>query len=286
MTDDQTPAQEAGDEDIVYNPVEKAEAPENTDGQVKDQPASDGDDAPEGDDDHSEDKKSKSAIRREKRRENEQRLREQAEEATRKAKDAQDRLNRIKSFAESEQEPKESDFEDSFEYSAARALWKQSQRVASREQEEISAEAKRYEEQAAKFEEERRAERQAAYLVQADEARTKYTDFDKVVATVTRADVLAPQVADMVLESDAAADVAYHLGKNPALARELSRMSPLSAARELGRIEALLSKPQARTQSAAPEPITPVKGTGTVQKDPHKMTQAEFNAWREAGGTF
>ena len=157
MTDDQTPAPEAGDEDIVYNPVEKAEAPENTDGQVKDQPASDGDDAPEGDDDHSEDKKSKSAIRREKRRENEQRLREQAEEATRKAKDAQDRLNRIKSFAESEQEPKESDFEDSFEYSAARALWKQSQRVASREQEEISAEAKRYEEQAAKFEEERRA---------------------------------------------------------------------------------------------------------------------------------
>jgi hypothetical protein len=275
MTDEKTPAPEAGDEEVVAK-AKASEATENPEGQVEGQPDSE-DDTEE---------KTKSAIRREKRKEAEHRLREQAEDAMKKASDAEARLARIKAAAEGEQEPKESDFSDVIEYAAARAVWKQSKAVAQREQREIESEVEAHKKAAEAVENERRSEQVASFNSQAVEARVRYADFDQVIAVATRVDVVSPQLSEMVLDSDMSADVAYHLGRNPALARELSRMPPLSAARELGRIEASLSKPKARTQTNAPDPITPVKPSGTVQRDALKMTHSEFVKWRDAGGTF
>ena len=61
-------------------------------------------------------------------------------------------------------------------------------------------------------------------------------------------------------------------------------MNPVQRAREIGRIEATLAAP--KPQSRAPDPISPVKSTVPVSKDPARMTAAEYDAWRQAGGTF
>lgn len=110
----------------------------------------------------------------------------------------------------------------------------------------------------------------------------KYADFDQVA--------LAPevpiteQIADIIRSSDSAADLAYWLGKNRAEAMRIAQMPPIAAARELGRIEASLSAPKPRTESNAPPPINPGKGTGSGVKSPDKMTAEEYRAWRESGG--
>jgi hypothetical protein len=63
-------------------------------------------------------------------------------------------------------------------------------------------------------------------------------------------------------------------------------MSPLEQARALGRLEATLTAPTARTETTAPQPISPVKAKGTVTKDPSKMSPQEWRKFREGGGTI
>lgn len=277
MTDEQTPALAAGDEAIEADEtIIEADAPdegEEAAGQEKDQP-------------EDEETKSRSKIRREKRQENEKRLREQAADALAKAKDAEARLARIRAAAEGEQEPKEGDFADVIEFAAAKAVWKSNLSAAQRQQREIESEAKEHKTQADAYEQQRITERAVAFNVQKEEARQRYADLDQVMAVAGDVNVVSSEVAQMVIESDSAVDVAYYLGKNPALARQISQLPPLSAARELGKIEANLTRPKARTQSTAPDPISPVKPSGTVQKDPTKMSATEFAAWRASGGTF
>jgi len=78
-------------------------------------------------------------------------------------------------------------------------------------------------------------------------------------------------------------EVLYYLGKNPDLADKISQLSPLSAARELGRIEAKIQSQEksGKQVSEAPAPapkLTAVEPSTTKNVD--DMTQGEFNAYR------
>jgi hypothetical protein len=65
------------------------------------------------------------------------------------------------------------------------------------------------------------------------------------VDVVGNSDVpVANHVAEHILDSDVGPQIAYHLAKNPDQAHRLNAMSPTAAAREIGRIEATLAKPQ------------------------------------------
>jgi hypothetical protein len=74
-------------------------------------------------------------------------------------------------------------------------------------------------------------------------------------------------------ESDMGAEVAYHLASNPAEAQRIASLTPRAQAREIGRIEAMLSqpsKPKAKTVSDAPEPVASARGNNgrfTVNPD-------------------
>jgi len=68
--------------------------------------------------------------------------------------------------------------------------------------------------------------------------------------------------------------IAYHLAKNPAKAADLNAMSPLAAAREIGRLEAKLSLPKPNTTTKAPPPTSPPKG-GATPSNP----EMELDAW-------
>ena len=119
------------------------------------------------------------------------------------------------------------------------------------------------------------------------EFRSREADFSKDAEdyheVVTNPDLSINQtMADVAMEMDNGPEVLYYLGKNPALADEISRLPALSAARELGRIEAkILNKPATEKVSKAPAPTPKLTAVeSTIKKAPEDMTQKEFNNWR------
>ena len=273
--DTEQPVETVADEKSV------SEATENTEGQdQEDQPA--GDKAEEADDP---DKKTATQSRRERRKAKEIQYKEEADAARKEAAAHKARAERILGAAKGEP-PKEADFNDPLEYAAALGAFKARQMGSQFDADQFLEDAKNYEGVATTLEEKQRQEQVKDFLEQKEQAKARYADLDQVLAVAQRNDIVSDDLAGMILESDLSVDLAYHLGKNPAVARSISALPPLQAARELGKIEARLTAPQARTQSAAPSPITPVKGSGTVTKDPSKMTATEYNKWRESGGTF
>lgn len=114
-----------------------------------------------------------------------------------------------------------------------------------------------------------------------DDGRKKYDDFDKVALSL---DIpYSDAMADAVHESDSAIDLMDYFGRNIAEAERISNIkSPLSAAREVGKIEVNLSKGIQKKVTNAPPPITPVKGNETVSRKLEDMSQEDFRRAREA----
>ena len=131
-------------------------------------------------------------------------------------------------------------------------------------------------------------ERIAGLQAKLNEGFEKYEDFEDVAFDQTVP--ITPVVIDALAESEMPADVAYYLGKNRAEAIRISRMTPIQVAREITRIEMEIKTTQANNPqpnkkiSKAPPPIKPVGPSHTVEKDPDKMSQAEYEAWRQQHG--
>lgn len=104
------------------------------------------------------------------------------------------------------------------------------------------------------------------------EFRNREADFSKDVEdyidVVTNPSLpISQEMADVAMEMENGPEVLYYLGKNPAIADEISRLSPLSAARELGRIEAkLLDKKSGEKVSKAPAPTPKLKAVEASMK--------------------
>ena len=114
-------------------------------------------------------------------------------------------------------------------------------------------------------------------------ARAKYVDWDRVFHDNLP---VSTTMAEVLLQSEAGVDVAYHLGQNPAETQRIANLPPSRQAYELGRLETKLANqpPPQRTQTKAPAPTSPVGGKETPAKKPEDMTLAEYEAWRDAGG--
>lgn len=119
-------------------------------------------------------------------------------------------------------------------------------------------------------EQERQTELQKSYAEQIGKAQEKYHDFDDVA--FNPALPITKPMAEALAESPLGAEIAYFLGKNPEEAGRISRLGPLGAARELGRIEARLAQPESSAVTEkpkprvtqAPPPITPVRKTASA----------------------
>lgn len=248
-------------------------------GQVEGQTAEveeDGEPQGEPEADTEEKKRESAKDRRERDKAYKARLRQEAEEAKAQAAAAEARLNRIK--ARTGEAPKESDFADPLEYVAAKAAWNYTRQAAERDAEDIGAEAETAKKRAESVAAQERQLVAENWQMQVEEARTRYADFDRVVFD-PRAPI-PPGVADLIVAGDNAADVAYFLAKNRATAAEIAKMSPIEAARAIGRIEARISAPKPKTETTAPEPISPVRGTAAAQRDPSKMSYEDYKKWR------
>ena len=119
-----------------------------------------------------------------------------------------------------------------------------------------------------------------------DEGFTKYDDFEEVALAETVP--ITPMIQDVLAETENPADVAYYLGKNRTECIAISKLTPIAAARAIARIETKLEggnpAPNPKKTTNAPPPIKPVGSSNTVNKDPEKMTQAEYETWRASQG--
>lgn len=97
------------------------------------------------------------------------------------------------------------------------------------------------------------------------EARKKYADFDEV-ALNPKLPIVKGSVADAyMVESEHAAEVLYHLGKNPAELDRILKLAPMAQAFELFKIEQTLTAPPVAKPSPAP-PIT------QAPRPPHQVS--------------
>lgn len=262
MTEQQSPAPEAGDDAVVPDEqvTPEAEAPEaETEGQVE-TPTADAEEEPEA-----EEKKSRHQARRE-------RHKAHVRELEAKAKNATEAKERIRKAAQGIEEPKRDDFEDPDDYTAAKAAYFGAKSINDREERILEDEASSVSEQI-------NAEVMDMWRSQVDDARSRYSDFDQVALTAPISD----SVAEMIRRADQGADVAYYLGQNRAEASRISQMNPIEAAMALGRIEATLSLPKPQRKTTAPPPIEPVKGGAPATKSPDEMSMSEYVAARKAG---
>jgi len=114
-----------------------------------------------------------------------------------------------------------------------------------------------------------------------DEGRKKYKDFDEVVNNTPASDAM--MIA--MIESENSTELAYYLGQHPDEADRISQLSPLAAARELGKIEAKLTTKRSNRISDNPPPITPSGSSGkSSSKKPEDMSDEEFDKWTEEKG--
>lgn len=278
MTEDTSAAVEAGDgSEDVRDELETVQA------QDSDSPEGQEADAPEGDESEGDSPKELSdKEKRKKDREYKARLREEAAEAKRELDAAVKRHERIKNAGASSTPPQEKDFEDYSEFVAAKAVWRYAQDTHSREAEAVGSDVEEARRKLDQIDATEKRLVQENFAAQVADARTRYADYD---AVVTARDVpISQQVVEIVTQSDVGADVAYHLASNKALAAEISAMTPIEAARAIGRIEAKITAPRSRTTSTAPDPITPVKGKAAATKDPSKMSMSEYKKWRASQG--
>jgi hypothetical protein len=115
-------------------------------------------------------------------------------------------------------------------------------------------------------------------------ARAEMPDFEEVMASSTAP--MSHAMAEAIKESEMGPKVAYHLAMHPEEAARLANMSPTSAIREIGKIEATLSAAKAAPAPAprvttAPKPADPIGSGRSTAGDPGKMSQADYEEWRK-----
>ncbi|MGE3681958.1 MAG: hypothetical protein AB7G93_09545 [Bdellovibrionales bacterium] len=179
--------------------------------------------------------------------------------------------------ADPNSKPKADEFETHEEYVEALADWKVEQRL------------KAHEEKAKETQVKTEFQRQVDEHQKRVEAfKAKHEDFDERLEEVN--DIpLSIAVQEVILASDRGPELMYELARDPEEFARICKLSPLAAARELGKVEARLeksteSKKREVKTTKAPPPPSPISGKSqkAVKKsiyDP-SLSQAEYERLR------
>lgn len=171
--------------------------------------------------------------------------------------------------------PKEADYADWFAYERAMTAYEADKRIVARQVKEQVEAAK------------------GAHMERARELADDYQDNLKVAAkaipdlmdVLKRATfALTPTVEMLILEAGEKAPlVAYHLAQNPKSAAALNAMSPVQAAREIGRIEGRVALPKPKTATSASAPLTSLKGSAAPQSASRDLDAWLAKTYRKSG---
>lgn len=175
---------------------------------------------------------------------------------------------------EAKTKPEESAFETNAEFVEALTDWKVDQRDI--------AKAETRSEQSSK-------DREEDFFSVINSGAEKYKDFDEVARLTP--DKGGPTINENMLEammdSDNVVDIAYYLGQNVKESVRISNLSPIGAAREIGKIEARFSGGE---QSITPQkiktktvtPSKPVEGKTKTDVDLNDLSMDDFMKTRNA----
>jgi hypothetical protein len=125
-----------------------------------------------------------------------------------------------------------------------------------------------------------------SYQEREEAARDKYDDFQQVAYNPQLP--ITNVMAETIQSSDIGPELAYYLGSNPKEADRISRMTPLSQAKEIGKIEAkLAADPPVKRTTSAPAPISPVTARSSGAPaydttDPRSTKTMTDSQWIEA----
>lgn len=119
---------------------------------------------------------------------------------------------------------------------------------------------------AQKAQKEAESARISMFEAKIDAARERIPDMDAALREFTQLP-LSPEAADVLVESDKAAEIAYFLAKNPDQAHRIARLPAAKQGAELTRIEARISVAQPRKATAAPPPV-PMVGASSAPSAP------------------
>ena len=116
------------------------------------------------------------------------------------------------------------------------------------------------------------------------DARKVHDDFDEVALNPS---LPINQLIIDVAMGENFAEILYELGKNPEKAAQISAMTSIQAAREIGKIEERILNPKkpTKTKTKAPEPLKPLGGGGNadatpIEKMSFKQKQAKWEKER------
>lgn len=141
---------------------------------------------------------------------------------------------------------------------------------------------------ASKLEQRTQAEtRQTTWQKAQDEFRASTPDYDEVIASADDVPV-KPHVFEALQEAKNPA-LAYHLAQNPDVLARLNQMDTRAVDREIGRLEASISKPAASSAApprttSAPPPVKPVSQGRSNLVDLNKANMDEYVEQRRKEG--
>ena len=217
---------------------------------------------------------------REEARKEAQREREQRESLENRLKELEERATPRPVEVQENVKPQPHQFNDAFEYAEALAEWSTEQALINRDKQEAERRAQ-----------EERNKVLDSWNKRLNDAKADLPDFDDMVASSDV--VVSDHIRDAILESDVGPQILYHLAENPELADKLNSGSPISALRQIGRLEAQFERKEAPVaeskpsvaRSKAPAPINPIKtGSGVVDVgvDSNGEFHGTYQQWREA----
>lgn len=185
-------------------------------------------------------------------------------------------------------EPKREQFESYESFIEARATWR-AEKAAEEKTRKILDEARKQDE--TKRAQGQQKEVASKFDSHYQKAAEGIEDFDDVMGDEDSVELLSkvfgtdkPLSVQAIHEAEEKGPlILYYLAKNPAEVERISKLSPARQAAAIVALEEKVSKP-AKQPSKAPAPISPVGTKGSAGKDPSKMTQAEYNEWRNQGG--
>ncbi len=120
-----------------------------------------------------------------------------------------------------------------------------------------------------------------AFYTKVEAVRDRIPDIDRSMQQFAQLPV-SDHAAEIIAESEVAAEVAHYLANNPREAFDIYQMSPAQQGRALARIEQRVSLPTRRTTAAPPPPPTVTGAQAARAKSPTEMSAAEYIAMRKA----
>ena len=165
--------------------------------------------------------------------------------------------------------PRLDDFEDYDQYTEALGEWAAEKTLAKREFAEQQKKANEAKQAVAK-----------TYQERVEVARTKYPDWDEVVA-VNDVNLLNSTI-DAIVESEQGPDISYHLLTNPSEAARIKGLSPIQQIKEIARLEAKFSSAPTAPVKRVSQAPTPINALGGSDKGIMDIDKLDGDEWAKA----